>query len=147
MLVMQPRQLHQDPLCFPILLEMSSLSHVHLPPVLDHPTSSDLQPLFPRVFPLPSTRRMVHVHSCFCFLFTEVSSCENIACTILCLQLAFLINCNRNTTVGGLIAGTKQLYISSLIRTQKLLLPYIQTEGVGMESSYRRITWGGGGGI
>lgn len=63
----------------------------------------------------------------------------------LCLQLTFLINCNRNTAISSLIAGRIQLYISSLSRTQKLWLPNFQRERIGREVFYRRVTGGGGG--
>lgn len=62
----------------------------------------------------------------------------------LCLQLTFLINCNRNTAISSLIAGRIQLYISSLSRTQKLWLPNFQRERIGREGFYIRVTGGGG---
>lgn len=144
LLVIQHQQLHQEPLCFLILLEVASYSHVHLPPVSDHPTSHLTCSLY-SLQSLPSPPQ-TYGACVFMFLLSAHGGIQLGKYSVyntLCLQLTFLINCNRNTAISSLIAGRIQLYISSLSRIQKLWLPNFQRERVGRESFYIRITWGG----
>lgn len=127
--------------CFLIMLEISSHWCVHFLLALDHPKSHLTWSLFScSLFPpLPQ----MYGGWVFVFLLSVQRGIQLGKCSVyntLCLQLTFLINCNRNTAISSLIAGRIQLYISSLSRIQKLRLPNFQRERIGRESFYVRIT-------
>lgn len=118
--------------CFLIILVASSHSYVYSLVGLDHPadlTCSVFLHFPPQIYSACILMFLLSIHG-------GIQLGKYSMYNTLCLQLTFLINCNRNTAISSLIAGRIQLYISSLSRIQKLWLPNFQREsGCGREVS------------
>lgn len=106
---------------------------------LDHPVDLTCT-LFSSLFFTPTQTYTAHVFMVLLSIHEGIQLGKYNVYNTLCLQLTFLINCNRNTAISSLIAGRIELYISSLSRTQKLWLPNFQWRwGEERGSFYNRL--------
>lgn len=90
------------------------------------PPSRSILCTFFFLFFTPTQTYTAHVFMVLLSIHEDIQLGKYNVYNTLCLQLTFLINCNRNTAISSLIAGRIELYISSLSRIQKLWLPNFQ---------------------